>query len=84
MRKTYFVYAKDVNRIKIGESSDPLRRLSELQASCPCYLLLLKATAAVSEASCHARFSGARWEHEWFDATPELLNFVESLPAEGL
>lgn len=76
----YFIRIGDL--VKIGKTLDLVRRLStfsypnlELLATEPGYTL--------REVQLHNRFVGCRHRGEWFHASPELLNYIASLPMRG-
>jgi hypothetical protein len=67
--------------VKIGIAVDPDRRLSVLQEGSP-EILELVATrpgTVVDERRLHERFAEARAHGEWFDATPEILLWLDTL-----
>jgi hypothetical protein len=78
-RKTgcvYFIAAPELRRVKIGYARDLPRRLSALQVSSPCPLVLVAAVAtddpAGLERKLHKRFAHLRIQGEWFGLTDEL------------
>lgn len=70
---TYFI--REAGVIKIGRSTNPLKRLSALQVSTPAKLVLL-GVCDEPEADVQRRFQELRVHGEWFQATPELLAWV--------
>jgi hypothetical protein len=77
----YFIRAGEAGAIKIGYTkSDANRRLYELQTSHPEPLRILGIMGGDCEAerSLHRRFAKDHLRGEWFNPSPELLNFIES------
>lgn len=79
IKHTYFIRGGD--HVKIGESLSAASRLRELQTAFPQKLRLLKVTN-IREAEAHrlAAKMATRHQGEWFDATQELLIWIDSLP----
>jgi hypothetical protein len=78
-KAVYFVQGESTGLIKIGESVDPVSRVTEL-AKCGSENLLLLAIVANgsrTERELHAKLSGSRIHGEWFNPTPEVLNEVK-------
>jgi hypothetical protein len=67
--------------VKLGISQNVQRRLEGLQTAAPYRLKLLVAVPGFreTEKSVHARFQDARIGGEWFNPTPELLDFIHDL-----
>lgn len=80
-QKTSWVYflASDNGLIKIGCSSDPKSRLSNLMSSSPIPLSFLGMMQGSRnlEAKIHHRFSYCRRHGEWFEATEDLLSYIK-------
>jgi len=79
--KIYFIEAKEINRIKIGFSANPEDRLKSLQISSPVELTLLitiKGTQT-NEQQLHRRFSKDRVHREWFEASKELMYYINDV-----
>lgn len=79
----YFIQSES-GHIKIGFSTHPELRLAEFQIGCPYRLRLLFAVpmhraGRASEAGLHARFEASRFRGEWFNPTPDVLAFVETM-----
>lgn len=74
----YFIEAVGLERIKIGVSEDPVKRMGQLAASAPTQLRLLGAMPgdAATEKRLHERFAHLRFEREWFHGTAELKEFI--------
>ena len=64
----YFVTAREVNAVKIGNSNDPFARLGEIQWGCPCDLKLEAVFdgGQEEEFALHRRFAEQRIRGEWF------------------
>lgn len=78
LRKRAYVYfaTRPVDgAIKIGFTSDVQQRMSELGAE---LVVSIKGDSTL-EAALHELFAGSRIEGEYFSATPELLDLIESL-----
>lgn len=75
----YFVQSEKTYAIKIGFTSGPVeKRISSLQTTHPYKLHLLAAIPGNREyeKSLHERFSLFRLNGEWFQAHPDLLDFI--------
>ena len=70
----YFITARDVNRVKIGYSNDPSKRLKELQTGCPAKCVIEATIDADNsfEGEVHEIFRTSRKHGEWFELTPEI------------
>ena len=75
----YFVRCQD--RVKIGYSEDPVKRLSKINtdAPYPCDLVGYVSVDDFPERELHERFAGLRVHGEWFAPSPDLEAFVVSL-----
>lgn len=75
----YFIEAIGLNRIKIGVSEDPKKRLKHLATGSPVSLILKGVIAGghSSERELHRKFDHLRLDGEWFHATKELLKFID-------
>jgi hypothetical protein len=75
----YFLLAKRCNRIKIGSSANPQRRMNELGTSCPDDLELLGTMSAdiATEPAIHRKFKRFRVQGEWFESDPSILDFIK-------
>ncbi len=71
----YFAQAPGGGSIKIGYSSELARRLKELD----CVALATFPGNQLDERELHARFEHIRVDGEWFQPTPELLDFIAEL-----
>lgn len=78
IKQTYFIQGGP--HIKIGESDHAASRLRQLQTAFPIRLKLLK-VCKIREEEAHRLASqlASRHQGEWFDATPELLAWIDSL-----
>lgn len=76
---TYFV--RDEDRIKIGFTIHPTKRMSSLQTGNYRELetLLVAPSYMAEEIETHQRFAHLRERGEWFRAEPDLLAFIEDL-----
>lgn len=78
----YFVYAKEVSRIKIGWSQrDAKYRIKTMATDCPCDLSLIVQVkgSRIDEREYHKKFHYINHHGEWFEATKELLDFIGCL-----
>lgn len=80
----YFIEALGLNKIKIGFSDNPERRISQLTTGSPVPLkLITKIPGSIQlERELQARFEPIRFDKEWFYATKELMAFIASLNSE--
>ena len=76
----YFIGAIE-GPIKIGTSTDIIRRLRALQSSHPepLYLFAADAGGSQKERAYHTRFAKHRLTGEWFARAPEILAEIRSL-----
>lgn len=74
--RVYFIRSGD--HVKIGFSRNPEARMESLRAGLAHAPVLLGHTEAMmqDERRLHKKFNHIRKHGEWFDATPELLNFI--------
>lgn len=74
----YFIFAPTANRIKIGFSKHPEKRVNSIMTSSPFELELLGVINGTleEEQALHQRFSHLRAHREWFEATPELRAYI--------
>lgn len=81
---TGFVYAigDDGGRVKIGWSTNPLRRLTKLRSDCSRKVKLLGVIPATrqQEAQAHELFAAWRENREWYRLEGAVLAFVNMLP----
>lgn len=79
----YFIYAPEVGRIKIGYSSNWQNRFLDFMVGCPTLLDVLAVTEGgrAEERALHRVFGRSRWRGEWFNETPELLDFCRRVKA---
>lgn len=81
----YFIHAESTNRVKIGYSENPTKRVCELQTGSPYFLKLIKTWPGSTglERAVHESFSGRRRVGEWFEIEefefPEALEMIDSL-----
>jgi hypothetical protein len=81
----YFISAEGSGRIKIGWTDNFEARHKQIQTSSPFPLrVLLNISGDVKrERELHEKFSHLRRHMEWFEAAPELLNYIEHLKRGG-
>jgi DNA-binding phage protein len=86
-----FIYAIECGqRVKIGFSMQPMKRLSKIasDAPFPCRLLGYWRGSEADELAIHEKFQDTRVHGEWFAATEALMHFIAGrkidLPAEAL
>lgn len=74
----YFVFATPDGPVKIGASIDPVRRLKELRryASPAACLLGVVPGGYAQEHALHQRFQHLHAYGEWFNAAPELSDYI--------
>lgn len=79
----YFVLAPSSNRIKIGFSVNPAKRIEAILTGCPERLAVLGVIPGTipEEHALHHRFAPARVHREWFNATPELRSYIREATA---
>jgi hypothetical protein len=75
----YFIEAVGLGRVKIGYSSDPTRRLRELNTASPTELIIFRSMPGNEqmEKDIHARFSHHRIKHEWFNFDDEIKDYAK-------
>lgn len=75
----YFIRCRD--RIKIGFSKNPAKRLTKINADAPypCELLGSADADVHSEKSIHEQFAVSRVHSEWFLVTDGLLGFIREV-----
>ncbi len=72
IKTAYFIRASTTGLIKIGESIDPINRLTELAATSPEASLELLAVGG-NERNLHAEFAAYRVHGEWFRPDAKIL-----------
>jgi hypothetical protein len=77
-------FAQAGNRIKIGWSRNVAQRITQLQTGNPEPVQLLATTpgARTLERQLHTRFAAARLTGEWFQNTPEIHTYIQTLNAQ--
>jgi DNA-directed RNA polymerase subunit RPC12/RpoP len=77
----YFIEAVGLNKIKIGTSEDPEKRLRELATGSAVQLRIIARMPGdlEMERTLHRQFEHLRFDREWFHATKELLTFIAGL-----
>lgn len=75
---TYFLISKEgPERIKIGRAFRVRDRFSSIQSGSPVKLALMGVLHGDREQEMHERFEAYRMHGEWFDASEELLLFID-------
>lgn len=74
----YFIACGD--RVKIGYSEDPVKRLAKINSDSPwpCELLGYVKAGDFPESEIHQRFAPVRLHSEWFALTDEIRAFIET------
>jgi hypothetical protein len=82
----YFVQAGDGGNIKIGISTDVLKRITKMQSDCPekLNLLLVVPGDGAREAHLHDRLSAHRRDGEWFTPCNEIFKLIDELSGEAV
>lgn len=77
----YFILAPEAERIKIGYSAYPEKRINQLLTSSPYELEVLAVTPGTQdeERELHRRFAHLRQHREWFTDCEELRNYINQL-----
>lgn len=80
----YFIANESSGAIKIGYSSDPEKRLSDLQVASPAKLRLIGRIpgGAELERQLHQKFWSLRLNGEWFKYEDELVRYIESIQSD--
>lgn len=80
----YFI--TDQQRIKIGFSNNPIRRLREMQTGHPLELKLIGSIPGCEyeEFVIHHRFNHLRLKGEWFTIDDDLMDFIEQFEKDGV
>jgi hypothetical protein len=81
----YFVQCAGGGPIKIGHSTSPDGRLTELQVGSP-YVLRVVATMRGGievERTLHRAFAKDRLHGEWFNPSRELVAFIDEISRKG-
>lgn len=76
----YFIESGD--KIKIGKSLNPLRRINEIQNLIKKNVEIIGLTTKYNELEVHKMFKEDRLEGEWFSNTERLYNFIQTLKNE--
>lgn len=81
---TVYFAEKSDGLIKIGFAQDVEARMRQISGMAGSDLSILVTTngGSIEEASLHRRFASAKRHGEWFEPTPELLNFIAELRAK--
>ena len=83
----YFIYAEEVDLVKIGKSVDVSKRILSLQLANPFVLRILFVIKCASSSESHAlekhlhtRFRHTLFRSEWFRNSNELKEFIANRP----
>jgi hypothetical protein len=81
----YFAQGEGIERVKIGATRDPKRRLRELQAYSPVPLQMIVTFygGTYSESLLHQAFSEYRLWGEWFEFASEMKDFLDQMEDLG-
>ena len=82
----YFIWAKEVNRIKIGVAHKPDKRLQALQTGSPCVLSIEKLVPRQTwqaEMGLHKLYAHLNTYNEWFEGDDELWKLFEKMDERG-
>lgn len=76
----YFVQGENSQRIKIGFSKDPVKRIAALATGCPEPIKVLGAIdgSQAGERALHLKFAHLRVVGEWFRNGPDLVTHIEA------
>lgn len=77
MQHTYFI-VEGTSRVKIGVSSNPLRRLATLQTGNSFRLELVCTLHGNREKELHTQFARYRVDGEWFNLSSTISRFIAS------
>lgn len=82
MSYIYFIREEVRGNVKIGITSEPILRLSQLQSGNPDVLVIegVAQGGPLTEYALHVKFSEYQIHGEWFYPEPPVLQFMESLP----
>lgn len=75
----YFIRQGGNGPIKIGQARDVERRRTELQQACHEQLIILAKSRDYLELQLHHFYSDEWIRGEWFQPSPRLLAFIETL-----
>lgn len=77
----YVIRRRDTHEVKIGVSIEPHGRLKTLQGAHGGDLELVATipATAFTEGELHTRFAAYRKKREWFDESPEITLWIESI-----
>lgn len=77
----FFLIAPEVNRIRIGFSTQPYKDIAHIKSSSPCKLHRFKEVpgSAQTAQTLKFRFRKLKFNDDWFDLTPELSSFIREL-----
>lgn len=75
----YFVLCRTTNRVKIGVANNPISRFNSIQCGSPTELTIVGLIwgPRTNEKKLHRKFRAHRVRGEWFDAVPELMDYIK-------
>lgn len=81
MSDLYIIASDEVDRVKIGRSSSPLQRMSDIQTGSPCVVRMVRVFGGCGavETEVHQVFAPYRFQGEWFDRVGSLCRFLGAL-----
>lgn len=77
----YFLKAGALPKVKIGYTTNILKRLRDLQPGCCEVMELIGVVPNASiylESALHAKFKWNRLHNEWFDLSPSIQEFIDT------
>jgi len=78
----YFIVGAKTGLVKIGKAVNVPIRLCAVQAASPDRLTVLKVLVKAPNDCPYQKQFAASWSHsEWFNPTPDLLEFIATIPA---
>ena len=83
----YIVEAESTNRVKIGFSKNPERRIKDLNGGSPValhLLCLLKVASPSAEKLLHRLFEKDRIKGEWFRKSDQIMHLIEIIKSNRL
>jgi len=77
--RVYFALMQigEISLVKIGQSFDPARRVSDLSNSLPFDVFLIAESDNLIEERVHRKFRHLQLKHEWFYFTDEIKEFIQ-------
>jgi len=79
----YFIFSKEVNRIKIGftKEDDVEKRLRGIQGQCATFLTVIGTTlgTVADEYALHKKFRKYHSHNEWFNMSDEIREYIQEI-----